>query len=59
MNNIQNPPSGIGVDLMQEERFVNVSFKAIRDILQYFMPVIMNNIQNPPSGIGVDLMQEE
>ncbi|VVC45263.1 Katanin p80 subunit, C-terminal,WD40-repeat-containing domain,Katanin p80 subunit B1,WD40/YVTN repeat- [Cinara cedri] len=41
------------------EEFVNVSFKAIRDILQYFMPVIMNNIQNPPSGIGVDLMQEE
>lgn len=40
-------------------RFINVSFKAIRDILQYFMPVIKNNIQRPPSAIGVDIMQEE
>lgn len=40
-------------------RFINVSFKAIRDILQYFMPVIKNNIHRPPSGIGVDIMQEE
>ncbi|XP_050430947.1 katanin p80 WD40 repeat-containing subunit B1 [Adelges cooleyi] len=47
-------------DLIQSgnEAFINVSFKAIRDILQYFMPVIKNNIHRP-SGIGVDLMQEE
>ncbi|XP_025415743.1 katanin p80 WD40 repeat-containing subunit B1 isoform X2 [Sipha flava] len=48
-------------DLIQSgnEAFINVSFKAIRDILQYFMPVIKNNIQRPPSAIGVDIMQEE
>lgn len=40
-------------------RFINVSFQAIRDILQYFMPVIKNNIQRPPSAIGVDITQEE
>uniref|UniRef100_A0A2H8TYM6 Katanin p80 WD40-containing subunit B1 n=1 Tax=Melanaphis sacchari TaxID=742174 RepID=A0A2H8TYM6_9HEMI len=48
-------------DLIQSgnEAFINVSFKAIRDILQYFMPVIKTNIQRPPSAIGVDIMQEE
>lgn len=39
-------------------RFINVSFKAIRDILE-LMPVIRTNIQRPPSAIGVDIMQEE
>lgn len=39
-------------------RFINVSFKAIRDIL-VFIPVIKTNIQRPPSAIGVDIMQEE
>jgi len=41
------------------EPFISVAFKAIRDILQFFMPVIKMNIQRQPSSIGVDITQEE
>lgn len=39
--------------------YINVSFRAIKDILQYFMPVIKNNIQRPPSAIDIDITREE